>query len=76
MTDRNCINCTRVFTYPSDLKKHFKNSFHCKKTDTEIEEYFANIKNNIIIIECNYCNKEFSRKDSLNRHLKNSQCSK
>jgi hypothetical protein len=75
-SDRICPICNYIFEYPSRLKKHFENVIHCKKSDIEIKEYFANINNNIIIIQCNYCNKEFSRKDSLNRHLKNSQCSK
>lgn len=74
MTDRQCIKCNHIFKYPSDLKKHFINSFHCKKTNIDIEEYFLNIKKNIFIIKCNYCSKVFSRKDSLIRHFNTSKC--
>ena len=75
-SDRICINCKHIFKFPSDLKKHLKISFHCKKTDVEIEDYFNNttIKNKSV--NCLNCNKEFTRIDSLKRHLKTSSCSK
>ena len=74
--DRTCSNCNHIFRFPSDLKKHLKISFHCKKTDVEIEDYFNNttIKNKSV--NCLNCNKEFTRIDSLKRHLKTSSCSK
>ena len=81
MEDRTCINCKHTFRFPSDLKKHFAISFHCKKNDTEIGIYFDNIKNNINnticknkTINCMICKKEFSRKYTLERHLLNSKC--
>ena len=73
MSDRICPNCNYLFDFPSRLKKHFTNVIHCKKTDTQIIEYFSNIKKKTIF-KCITCNKEFSRKDSLNRHLKTDKC--
>ena len=75
-SDRNCNNCKHIFKYPSDLKKHFINSYHCKKSNDEIQFYFDNIIKNIKIFNCNKCNKNFSRKDSLERHTLISKCSK
>ena len=76
MVDRNCINCKHTFKFPSDLKKHFTMSYHCKKNEEEIKTYFNNIHNIIKnkIIKCIICNKDFSRKYSLERHLINSDC--
>jgi len=80
--DRTCSNCNHIFRFPSDLKKHLKISFHCKKTNVEIEDYFNNINNTNNItnknksVSCLICNKEFTRKYSLERHLKSSNCSK
>ena len=74
MADRSCPTCNYIFEYPSRLKKHFTNVVKCKKTNIEIEDYFATIYNPNPIIKCSYCNKEFSRKDSLNRHMKTSKC--
>ena len=74
--DRTCPKCNYIFKYPSRLKKHFETVIHCRKSETEIEEYFSNIKKNIIIFKCSGCNKNFSRKDSLNRHCKTLECSK
>ena len=76
MTDRICPKCNYEFDFPSRLKKHFTNVIHCKKTDSEIKDYFLNISKKIVIIKCKYCNKEFSRKDSLNRHMKMQNCKK
>ena len=95
MTDRTCVNCKHIFRFPSDLKKHLSISFHCKKNDVEIEEYFNNINNTNNTnntsntsttsttsattikpksINCLICNKEFTRKYSLERHLLSSKC--
>jgi len=74
--DRTCSNCKNEFKFPSGLKRHLLYSIHCKKTEDDINLLFTNIKtdkkNKTII--CIYCNKEFARKDSLQRHLKTSKC--
>jgi hypothetical protein len=74
--DRTCPNCSIKFKYPSRLKTHFEISIHCKKTVDEIDNYFKFNTKYIVTIKCKYCNKEFSRKDSLNRHQKSINCVK
>ena len=82
MADRTCTNCKDVFKYPSGLKRHLLFSIHCKKSDEEVDILFNNIKTetetkiNNKNINCIYCNKEFSRKDSLQRHIEKSKCGK
>ena len=78
MNDRSCNNCNHTFRFPSDLKKHFITSFHCKKNNEDIELFFNNLNNKIKnkILNCIICNKDFSRKYTLERHLLNSKCNK
>ena len=80
MADRTCTKCKDIFKYPSGLKRHLLNSIHCKQSNEEVNILFTNIKKEIESnnknINCIYCNKEFSRKDSLQRHLEKSKCSK
>ena len=71
--DRKCPNklCCQVFQYPSGLRKHFKSGRHCYKTNSEIDEFFSNIKQkkkdtNI----CNICNIFFTKNSLLLRHQK------
>ena len=72
MSDRTCSTCKNVFTYPSRLKRHLIISIHCKKSDDEVNILFTNIK--IGNHNCIYCNKQFSRKNSLQRHIKTICC--
>jgi len=75
--NRTCPKCKHIFRFPSDLKNHFKITYHCKKTNEEINNFFININTNIIkknIYKCINCNKEFTRKYSLERHLLNTEC--
>ena len=80
MSDRTCPKCNLVFKFPSILKAHFKNSFHCVKNDEEIETYMTEniIPKEVIYnnIKCDYCNTQFSQISSLNRHNKDSKCAK
>lgn len=75
MSDRCCPTCQRTFHFPSDLKKHFKSSFHCLKNDIEINEYFS--ENKVVKKEkkkknhptdCEDCGKDFATYGSLVRH--------
>ena len=75
MKDRTCPKCNLFCHYPSKLKIHFEKSYHCKKTEDEIKEYFLSIEK-VSDIKCIDCNKIFSRQDSLKRHLENSKCIK
>ena len=69
--DRTCPKCEIKFEYPSLLKRHFNISSRCSIPIEEIELFF-NPKINSI--SCNNCNKTFTRKCSLQRHLVNSKC--
>jgi hypothetical protein len=68
-----CPKCKYTFEYPSRLKRHFALSSRCSISNEEIELFFNPRVNSI---KCDICNKDFSRKDSLNRHIKNSKCDK
>ena len=81
------INCKKIFPYPSYLKKHLTNSYHCNKTITDIDKYIKDIiDNNKIIasntnnileaLKCKFCNKNYVNNFTLTRHLKDSKCSK
>jgi hypothetical protein len=69
--DRTCPKCETKFEYPSLLKRHFTISSRCTISNEEIELFFNPIINSI---SCNTCNKTFTRKCSLQRHLSNSKC--
>jgi hypothetical protein len=82
MADRKCPTCLNIYRYPSMLKTHFENVYHCKKTNDEIKEFFilnkvsnnTNINNKIY--KCSKCSKEFSNIKALNRHSKETVCGK
>jgi hypothetical protein len=73
-SDRTCPICKQYFCYPSLLKRHLQFSSRCSITNEELTNIYNSNKKNVI--KCSCCNREFSRKDSLNRHLKSLQCSK
>jgi len=68
--DRTCPKCSKHFKYPTMLKTHFKNSFHCLMNDNEIDLYFFPNQ-----IKCNKCCQVFSQKSSLYRHQRQKICS-
>ena len=41
MADRTCPKCKVVFKFPSMLKIHVKNSFHCLTNSEDIEKYIT-----------------------------------
>jgi len=57
-----CDRCCKNFKQKIDYIRHLKRKYPCKKVifETPTHEYFV----------CQNCNKEFIRKDSLNRHIK------
>lgn len=79
-----CTRCKYKTKLKSDMKRHLNRQLKCGKdldcynyTDEEIitksmtlmnDEKSTNDENKL---ECEYCNKSFSRVDSLNRHKKN-----
>ena len=74
MSDRTCPSCNIEFKFPSKLKRHFESSYHCKKTDEEITDYFKDTDDNDNIIKCDSCLKTFTRKSSYTRHQNMSSC--
>ena len=69
-------NCNKEFNYISELKRHLNNSYHCGKDITDIDLYIIQ-KKNIKKTEdktCIYCNTTYSKKSSLDRHIKKSKC--
>ena len=76
MSIKSCPKCKTIFKYPSVLKAHMKNAFHCLTSDEEIEIYFNTHKQPKKIIECSYCKISFSRNADLTRHNLKSKCGK
>jgi len=75
MSDRTCPKCKSVFKYPSLLKIHMKNAFHCITSDANIEKHINSIKLDKTNI-CINCEKSFTRNSDLTRHKINSKCGK
>ena len=67
-----CPKCKIIFKYPSLLKTHFRKAYHCLLTEDEIETFFK-INNTF---ECLICKKKYNNIKSLNRHSKETICSK
>ena len=81
INNRKCPNegCGTEFEFPSGLKRHFKNSVKCKKTNEEIETYFSELKKlneskknktkkKIETFICNICDNVYTSKGNLTRH--------
>lgn len=60
-----CLKCNKLFKFAHDLERHLKRKIPCAKDEKNV--YF---KNNRI---CSYCNNEYTRSDSLKRHLETCQ---
>ena len=59
------------------MKQHLQKSVRCLHTEEEIKTYFSSINIKLKTKSqniCIYCNKLFSRTDSLSRHNINSKC--
>lgn len=85
MADRTCPKCLTKYRYPSILKQHFENTYHCKQTPEYITNYFiinknknVNVNENVIenVNKCLKCKKCFVNSKALNRHYKETICGK
>ena len=80
MCDRTCPKCNLKFKYPSVLRVHVKNVFHCLTSDEDIEKYITENtvpkEVNNIELKCANCSLKFTHLSSLNRHNKESKCAK
>ena len=66
-----------IFNYPSNLIAHLKNSARCKNTEMQINDFVSNnIKKYKVNFICENCNETFTRKLSLQRHVRKSSCNK
>lgn len=80
--DRKCTKCNKIFIYPSELKKHFKNTVCCYKSNEDIKIFFSEIKINKEEkkqnhkFKCDKCNSTFVQKCSLIRHINTTKCNK
>jgi len=75
MSNTTCPKCKNNFKYPSLLKTHFKNVYHCLLNEEEINIFF-NKNNNNNENKCNKCLKTFINIKALNRHNKETKCGK
>jgi len=70
------VNCKKEFVYFSELKKHLKKLVICNQNIGDIDLYILEQKNiqNIEDKKCMNCNTIYTKKSSLDRHIKNSNC--
>ena len=82
MVKRYCPKCNAEFDRKSSYEKHINKKYDCspiKEENTEICKKLQEIckveknvqKNNEINFSCSYCNKKYSSKYTLSRHLEN-----
>ena len=79
MTDRTCPKCQKIFDFPSVLRKHVQNSFHCLMPDEDIDKYISdNKKIPITYVEykCSKCERTFGYKHTYMRHIETTKCGK
>jgi hypothetical protein len=78
--DFNCLWCDKAYTNKSNLNRHLKQkhppistNFH--QNSTKIPPFYTKNppKNMVSSLSCKYCDKEFTRPDSLKRHI-NHRC--
>ena len=75
--DRTCPTCLNIYRYPHMLKHHFENTYHCKKSEADINSFFVSNKLNkqqINSIQCNNCKKYYKTKKAYYRHCKETNC--
>jgi len=73
--NKTCPTCKNTFEFPSRLKSHFENTIHCKKTTNYINKFFRKFDKKAEF-HCNICNKKFTKKQNLQRHIVNTNCNK
>ena len=78
MVTYKCTNCCKIYENKAFYTRHINRKFPCKKqedTSTQYKTlvpYFETYANNTDTeFICEFCNKKYSRKDVLSRHLKN-----
>ena len=77
-----CGKCNKIFTRKLHIENHISRKTNCIKSDyvmvyTNVDNPTLEINNtpcNINIHKCKYCNKTYSRNDSLVRHIRKNMC--
>ena len=75
-----CGKCNKIFTRKLHIENHISRKTNCVKSDYVM--VYSNVDNptletnqiNINIHKCKYCNKTYSRNDSLVRHIRKNLC--
>jgi uncharacterized C2H2 Zn-finger protein len=75
MVEYICNTCKKVYKHKSDYTKHLNKKIPCKENPPNIRQNPPNIRQNPPKKEekrimCMYCDKTFTRSDSLNKHVK------
>lgn len=64
MSDRTCVKCKTMFTFPRDLKRHFTRKTPCDLIIINYEVLDQEKK-----YKCSHCNRNYSSASSLTRHI-------
>lgn len=71
--EKTCPSCNKIFLFPSRLKAHLETTIHCKKTDTEINNFFIKFEKKKSF-KCEICFSKYTKQQNLNRHIENTKC--
>jgi hypothetical protein len=63
-----CIRCLRFYSNKYDYNRHLNRKNPCKLNSCKGDSEFKTSMKNSNIFTCGLCNKDFTRKDNLNRH--------
>jgi len=70
MENHICNICGKKYLYRQSLQKHFLQHHKQKINEEIVEDNIEKIvKNNNVKFQCKYCNKYFTRKHYLNKHM-------
>ena len=66
LSKHSCPQCLQEFTTLRRLQSHLDKKIPCTKTKIKLKSSNQ--------IRCQFCNKEFARKDNLIAHVKKNRC--
>lgn len=65
-----CIKCKKIFTHSFNLSRHLKRKYPCVDNTTKIVNIQNKDNEDSIFFCCDFCDKKYSKKYRLIRHLK------